>query len=167
MLHHRSLIATLIVLVAALAAAPPTTADHAGPTTVQILTCVQQDDAGSGRDATEWWDAPVILQPGTHAGCVDEEDDEDWFLYSAPGGEAFQVRLSSLVVSHPASPCTGDYDLRVYNSNLFPVASSFEGCVDDTGPIEVFDSEWHVIEVIHFTGGGDYHLEIAQDVEVP
>ncbi|MCK4393323.1 PPC domain-containing protein, partial [Candidatus Bipolaricaulota bacterium] len=114
----------------------------------------EQNDAGSGHDASDERKGALPLLPGTYQGFLEDDDDYDWYSFNADKGQIISLKLV---------PQTGDFDLYLYRGDSgSSVAHSNHG----TGQEEAIQyvagqsGTWY-IRVKRNSGEGEYTLTVA------
>jgi hypothetical protein len=114
-----------------------------------------QNDAGSGQDASDERQGAWPLKPGTYSGFLKRADDYDWYEIKLMEGQSLSVDLTV--------PQAADFDLYLYKSDSgSSVAHSNHG----TGQEEAIQyvagqsGTWY-IRVKRNSGEGEYTLTVA------
>ncbi|MCK4392339.1 PPC domain-containing protein, partial [Candidatus Bipolaricaulota bacterium] len=113
----------------------------------------EQNDAGSGQDASDERQGAWPLRPGTYSGFLKHADDYDWYKIEIMEGQIISLKLV---------PQTGDFDLYLYRGDSgSSVAHSNHGAGQEEAIQYVAGQSgtWY-IKVKRSSGEGPYDLTI-------
>jgi len=120
----------------------------------QVSLDVQnQNDAGSGEDASDYGIQAYPIGPGTFSGFLKDDDDEDWYRFDITKGQIISANLSV--------PSDADFDFTLYR----PSGSSAESGYSSKGESAALsyvaeETGVHFIKVNRSSGEGNYQLNL-------
>ena len=127
-----------------------------------------QDDAGTGQDAPQnWSDSPTNLGnnvTSTYTGCLDSSDEGDVFAFDVPKNHTITARVTL--------EGSNDFDLYLHqpNGSIIDISGSFAGVDEEvTSEGSSFENQpgTYFVNVSHYSGNGNYTLEIWTNWSVP
>jgi len=115
-----------------------------------------QNDANSGGDAGNTFDAALLISPSSYTGYIDSTDTEDWYKFSVSEGMRIDITMTP--------PSNADFDLKLYDANGNLKASSTRGTgLTDTISYVANTSGilyWRM-KVYQWSGSGTYSFTLA------
>jgi hypothetical protein len=116
----------------------------------------EQNDAGSGRDASNEREGAYLLTPGTFTGFLGDDDDEDWYEIYLGRGAIVSVNL--------AVPETANFDLYLDPSGQQTIVRSTYGAGQDEAIHQCAvgqEAGTCYIRVVLRDGKGEYQLTLG------
>lgn len=113
-----------------------------------------QNDAGSGKDASDYGIQAYPIGPGSFTGFLKDDDDDDWYHFDVTKGQIISADLSV--------PVEADFDLYLYRPNGSTAetghsskgeAAGLESEADETGV--------HFLKVHRSSGEGSYQVYLS------
>ncbi|MEF8726568.1 MAG: PPC domain-containing protein, partial [Candidatus Bipolaricaulota bacterium] len=113
-----------------------------------------QNDAGSGGDAGNEKQNPYRVTPGSYSGFMMDDDDEDWYEFTADTGQIIQIGL--------VPPTKADYDLYLYRpgGGVAEYSNSKKGERERIDYVAGRAGEYS-IRIKRTSGQGDYDFELS------
>lgn len=105
-------------------------------------------------DAGNWFNTATTISLGTGTGHLSSSDRNDYFKIYVTSGAQLGVTLTP--------PSGSDFDLYLYNSNMYQVDSSVQGgSSTDTVSHTATSTGYYYINVYQFSGSGTYTLQVS------